>query len=903
MALSILLLSFVSAQATVSITPYPLDIQAGQNISITIAAGAEGVGNSVNIEKNGIKVTTLGTMCANSKCFNEKEFIFYVPSDWQGTYSVSYTEYVNEAGNIVARPAKSDFTVIPYVKPTEEQIIAAMTTATVTTLTITGPRMGLKYKCNFSQRYKCSQVGFTKTWVNIDEIKPCEGCSEVVNKCGSACPESTKDIKVTWTGQCSEQSKVLGMNMGTEIKLRLLISGIGDILGGLLTLAFDALIIVALIYAVPFLGPLVGSIGGALGLGSTLTFTGALVAGLVISAASLGLTHQTFTANAWDSLLTKPGCWLKGQMDGAQAKEACLDKWRGYANDFQNTISSKQRAPECKFVMYVDRNKACNAEYETNVVYWDNITGITAKEVTESSGWTECSTYSSCKGQTRLESVSCELCPRGEEDDFDGDCMRYWDLCPDTPEDERGIIDPNGCSPSQRDTDNDGVNDKLDECPNTPAGQTVKPDGCTEQQKPTPRCSDGTLYNNCSVSQPLYCKNGQLIDNCTGCGCFDNPWYACNKTTNTCDQICGCNDWKNGECGNGNANDCPVGKLSQYRYCQPNQCDNTSRCIDYESCSASAWQKVGKVGTGWINTLIKAKDGFLYAGTNTVYLGDYLTGNFYAVFKSADMGATWNKAGPIGQDIAYVNSLIEASDGTLYAATNGSVLKSNDKGSTWSKTGTLSGAPIVESLAEASNTIVASTYPGAFFTSSDKGATWTKATSPAEAKSVGKLTSYSNTLFAAACWETGKDWTGRTIYRAAVLVSYDGGRTWDKTGGAFLGEDDCSLTTIYVNDLYAGTRGSPGHIFKRGYSGWGWDIVGTLDGRDSIFTLFKGSNGYLYAGSTSSAVYRSTDNGNSWYFYGNFIDDGSSINSLFEIGNYIYAATRDGGIYKREIKA
>jgi hypothetical protein len=50
------------------------------------------------------------------------------------------------------------------------------------------------------------------------------------------------------------------------------------------------------------------------------------------------------------------------------------------------------------------------------------------------------------------------------------------DLCPATAAGEP--VDADGCSASQRDTDNDGVSDALDLCPDTPAGTTVDADGC-----------------------------------------------------------------------------------------------------------------------------------------------------------------------------------------------------------------------------------------------------------------------------------------------------------------------------------------------------------------------------------------------------------------------------------------
>ena len=55
------------------------------------------------------------------------------------------------------------------------------------------------------------------------------------------------------------------------------------------------------------------------------------------------------------------------------------------------------------------------------------------------------------------------------------------DLCPNTPPGE--TVDSNGCSNSQKDSDSDGVTDSTDLCPDTPSGESVDGDGCSDSQK------------------------------------------------------------------------------------------------------------------------------------------------------------------------------------------------------------------------------------------------------------------------------------------------------------------------------------------------------------------------------------------------------------------------------------
>ena len=54
------------------------------------------------------------------------------------------------------------------------------------------------------------------------------------------------------------------------------------------------------------------------------------------------------------------------------------------------------------------------------------------------------------------------------------------DECPNTPSDE--IVDSKGCSISQRDDDEDGINNGIDQCPGTPIGTEVDEFGCSELQ-------------------------------------------------------------------------------------------------------------------------------------------------------------------------------------------------------------------------------------------------------------------------------------------------------------------------------------------------------------------------------------------------------------------------------------
>ncbi|MEK6860447.1 MAG: sialidase family protein, partial [Nanoarchaeota archaeon] len=118
----------------------------------------------------------------------------------------------------------------------------------------------------------------------------------------------------------------------------------------------------------------------------------------------------------------------------------------------------------------------------------------------------------------------------------------------------------------------------------------------------------------------------------------------------------------------------------------------------------TTWTNTGDLASATdVHSLLQASDGTLYA--STIPNGD--------VFKSADNGTTWTNTGALAS-ATDVYSLLQSSDGTLYAGTrpNGDVFKSADNGTTWTNTGDLASATDVYSLLQSSDgTLYAGTSP------------------------------------------------------------------------------------------------------------------------------------------------------------------------------------------------
>ncbi len=104
-----------------------------------------------------------------------------------------------------------------------------------------------------------------------------------------------------------------------------------------------------------------------------------------------------------------------------------------------------------------------------------------------------------------------EDCYDNTDVDNDG-IFNNIDTCPDTPTGED--VNGNGCSESQVDTDNDGIFNNVDQCPNTPTGEAVNENGCSESQVDTD--NDG-IFNN--VDQ---CPNTPTGEDVNENGCSES---------------------------------------------------------------------------------------------------------------------------------------------------------------------------------------------------------------------------------------------------------------------------------------------------------------------------------------------------------------------------------------------
>ena len=82
-----------------------------------------------------------------------------------------------------------------------------------------------------------------------------------------------------------------------------------------------------------------------------------------------------------------------------------------------------------------------------------------------------------CEGIESHSISECSDVTPGQDSDNDG-VIDIYDQCPETPIGE--VVDEYGCPLSQLDSDDDGVTDDTDECPDTPEGSEVNEIGCAD---------------------------------------------------------------------------------------------------------------------------------------------------------------------------------------------------------------------------------------------------------------------------------------------------------------------------------------------------------------------------------------------------------------------------------------
>ena len=246
-----------------------------------------------------------------------------------------------------------------------------------------------------------------------------------------------------------------------------------------------------------------------------------------------------------------------------------------------------------------------------------------------------------------------------------------------------------------------------------------------------------------------------------------------------------------------------------------------------------------------ISTLYELGDGSVYVVTFDNYIDksalvpchDYSCMHLY---RSVDGGESWS----LLLDAADLGNLFRDAQGMLTILSSGNLMKSTDNGTSWNEI--LSDIHLYNVVIDSAGDMYANAFDG-FYTSSDNGNTWNLTSPPIEDQLFLDLQiSSTGTLFSFSQLNTGGE------FLKLLTRSTDGGVNW---------------TSI-----------SP-------------------PGDPSIFAIYIGLHDYLYI-ATTSGIYRSADNGDTW---ANIGPDYTYSFAIAEDDNGIlYISSSADGVHKSE---
>lgn len=291
-------------------------------------------------------------------------------------------------------------------------------------------------------------------------------------------------------------------------------------------------------------------------------------------------------------------------------------------------------------------------------------------------------------------------------------------------------------------------------------------------------------------------------------------------------------------------------------------------------------------GASWVAINNGLTGTYVYALTtiNTTIIAGTANGN---VYRSTENDSVWTATGLVWGYDAHVLCLSNKDD-MLFAGTGGSmagggVFRSSDIGITWNSVGPFLCAsyPSVWTVAVSETILYAGTGNDGVFLSTNDGTSWDRIDS-------GYFTYRTiKTLIA----------NGKNIYVGTddgIYRSTDGGISWTEENSGITNTQIKALAIIGSN-IFAGTVG--GGIFRSTDNGSSWVSINSGLNNDTVHTIIV-IGGNLFAG-TSDGIYHSSDNGSNWEDVGSRLTN-RFIRALTFNETYLYAGGWSG-VWKRPL--
>lgn len=260
-----------------------------------------------------------------------------------------------------------------------------------------------------------------------------------------------------------------------------------------------------------------------------------------------------------------------------------------------------------------------------------------------------------------------------------------------------------------------------------------------------------------------------------------------------------------------------------------------------------------------VNSLINVNSN-LYAGTS-----------YYGVFRSSNHGGNWVAVND-GLSNLEIMTLF-SKDNLIYAGTASGLFLTTNNGANWSLMGLT--AKTVRSVIVKHDTVYAGTDYDGLFRTTDNGQNWTAVNNGLSSNRVASLCTIGNYLFAG---------TGTGVFK-----STNSGANWYYSG---LSTQNYNFVIVKGNSIFASN--GYGGLYKSTDYGTNW--IQVFNGLSHLIHAIYTDGMNLYIGN-EYGIYLSTDDGGTWTAINNCLTN-ELITSIAAFGPYIFAGTESNGIFK-----